>query len=548
MHGRPSLISVAFWLTVAAVATPLFLAHYLPFTDLPEHVAAMATMSRYFDAASADARTYSIAFWRSQYLLYHGSGALLTRLTGDAVLANRLLLVAVGVALPLSVRSALRALCKDDALAILACMPFLSRPLFIGFLPYMSSMPLFFFGIAAVVRCAAKKERPARVTAALAALAMALLYTHLSIFVVFVPTAITLTLILVAKDGAVTDVRVLLRDATRSVGWLFPACLMATVWSFAEKITIRSDSLWDPSEIGTMGLKRSLRALPLWTFDTFRTHSDEICGGLWWTVLAILAVVAARAAKKKAKIEPSTEAPSSVLRFVRRLDPSYVPLFCLLVVYFATPFRVGAGVMLNVRLAPLVALSAILTVGHVPRAPRNVLLALVTCVTMAYAANAAHEIRSLARNADGLDEVLAAMRPEARLVTLSFASNKTHAHFSPYSFPGSYYRARGGTIAGYSFSDLSHWPVQYRAEAKPPQKKVVHWTSAPCLYRHGVDGIFYDYVLVQDPKVDPFANEPSGPAMREVRRAGTFVLYEKTGGAWIGPDAIGGCAPPASSP
>jgi hypothetical protein len=43
----------------------------LPFTDLPEHVAAIATIARTFDPSSGDAATYEITPLRGQYMLYH---------------------------------------------------------------------------------------------------------------------------------------------------------------------------------------------------------------------------------------------------------------------------------------------------------------------------------------------------------------------------------------------------------------------------------------------------------------------------------------------
>jgi hypothetical protein len=30
-----------------------------------------------------------------------------------------------------------------------------------------------------------------------------------------------------------------------------------------------------------MVASRAVHALPLWTFDLFRSHIDEICGGVW---------------------------------------------------------------------------------------------------------------------------------------------------------------------------------------------------------------------------------------------------------------------------
>ncbi len=511
---------------IVAVMVPLLSVRFLPFTDLPEHVAVMATMARWF--GGTEPATYEITFWRSQYLLYHASGALLTRVVGDAVLANRLLLCGLAVALPLSVRAALRALGRDERLAILAAMPFLSRPLFVGFLPYVASLPLYFFGLALVLR-----PRTRRSTMALAVLATALFYTHFSTLLVFVVTAVALEVVASARSVEAWSARGFIAARVRRLLWLAPVALVASAWSVTNRITLRGESLADRGEIGKMDVARSIHALPLWTFDVFRSHVDEICGGVWWLALAVLAVLGARS-EEASRAAPSRLRPLAV-RLLARLDPAYVPLLCVLAIYFATPFRIGAGGMLNVRLAPIVALTATLTIPRSRGALRNAVLAVVAIATVAFAVNATVQIRALAREQmTDFDAILATMRPGTRLVSLRFGHRASRTYYDPYPFAGSYHRAHGGLIASYSFSDLPHWPVQYTSAARPPQKPVPLWIYAPCAYRNAIDGPFYDYVLVSG-GVDPFADRPAGPVFREVRRAAELVLYERVlGEAWTG--------------
>ena len=538
MKDEPRWTGALFAAAIVAVVVPLLSVHYLPFTDLPEHVAVIATMARWF--GGTEAATYDITFWRSQYLLYHAAGALLTRVVGDAVLANRLLLCGLAVALPLSVRTALRALGRDDRLAILAAMPFLSRPLFVGFLPYMASLPLYFFGLALVLR-----PRTRRSAALLAALAVALFYTHFSTLLVFVVTAVALEIVASARAPEPWSLGAFLAARVRRSLWLAPVALVAAAWSLTNRITLRGESLADRGEIGKMDVSRSIHALPLWTFDIFRSHVDEICGGVWWLALAVLAVLGARS-EQAGSPAPAAGRPL-VVRLLGRLDPAYVPLLCVLAIYFATPFRIGAGGMLNVRLAPIVALTATLTIPRSRGALRNGVLAVVAVATLAFAINATVQMRAIAREQmTDFDAILAAMRPDTRVVTLAFGNRPTRTYFEAYPFAASYHRVNGGRIASYSFSDLPHWPVQYTSAARPPQKPFPLWIYAPCAYRNAVDGAFYDYVLVSG-GVDPFADQPAGPVFREARRTPTFVLYEKVHGElWTGPRGLDGpCATPA---
>src|SRR5262249_10373545 len=141
-----------FWLVTLGGAVPLLAVRYMPFTDMPEHVAAIATIAR----GTGDG-TYTIAFGSSQYLLYHALGAAIAVVVRDAVLANQILLAAVAVAWPLAFRSLLRALGRDERLALFAPMVFYSRPLLIGFLPYVASVPIALFALAVFARA---RQRP----------------------------------------------------------------------------------------------------------------------------------------------------------------------------------------------------------------------------------------------------------------------------------------------------------------------------------------------------------------------------------------------------
>jgi hypothetical protein len=466
-----------------------------------------------------------------------------------------LLLIAVAVALPLSVRAALRAFGQDEAMAVFASMPLLSRPLFLGFFPYVASLPLYFFGVALFVRRATAAAP--RWPWSLSSVALALFYVHTSGFVAFVVTVAALEVALAARraGGRAPPLVGFCLARARALVWLAPALAAAATWFLLGRMTLRGSSLADGGEIGRMGTLRSLYALPLWTFDVFRAHVDEVCGAIWWAALVGMGLSAAR--RSVALPSPLGAAPVSApasrgaraLALVGRVDLAYVPLFAVLLLYFVTPFRVGAAGMLNVRLAMLVALTATLVVGRSRGLARLALVTLGCLATVGHAANAAREITEIARVMEGFDELLGAMRPATRLVTLAFNPRRERAVIDPYPFAGSYHRARGGVVAGYSFSDLPHWAIQYREASRPPQKAHPLWIYAPCWYRNAVDGAYYDYVLVNGgPGV--FDGRPLGPAFRELRRTRGFVLYEKVEGepAWDGPEALPGCRPPAPAP
>src|SRR5262245_11644236 len=151
---------------------PLFVVRWLPITDLPEHAAAMSTLAHWNDPAMRGPEHFFVAIGRSQYLLYHALGAGLTAVVGDAILANRLMLAAAGIATPFALRTLLRALGRDERLAVFACPLFWSRPLVVGFLPFVASVPVQIAATALLVRTV---ESPTRKrTLGLAALAVIL--------------------------------------------------------------------------------------------------------------------------------------------------------------------------------------------------------------------------------------------------------------------------------------------------------------------------------------------------------------------------------------
>ena len=63
------LFSLFLGVFAVANALPLFCVKHLPFTDLPEHVAAMATIARLLPGGGG--APYVLELGKSQYLLYH---------------------------------------------------------------------------------------------------------------------------------------------------------------------------------------------------------------------------------------------------------------------------------------------------------------------------------------------------------------------------------------------------------------------------------------------------------------------------------------------
>jgi hypothetical protein len=513
-------------LAAAAVASivPLFCARHLPMADLPEHVATMATLRHWGDPAWANQEYFELAgITKTPYWLYHVTGALLSVITGSAERANLVLLAAVGLAYPYALRALLRALGRDERLALFGCALFWTQNLTVGLLNFVASVPLLLYGLSLVVR---QVQAPSwRRWAGLALVSVAILYLHLSAFALFVAQGVILTWLLptpkpfesaanLAKLASLSgELTARLRSLPRRVAWLVPAAACA-VMIFAAGRAGASSGAATESDVHFTPRLELLRSLPAWLFDAFHSKVDDVIGWLLIATLVVLVVTSRRA------VDHAERWRSRCVQV----------LFAVaLIVWFAMPGRVGAyALLLDVRMSVFVALFAVL----LPR-PRidlrgTVPLALVGALSLAASINVVHEVRAFERDEVGsFDELLRQLPHGRRLLSLNFQPRSTHVNANPFGYFGSYYRARYGGVASFSFNEVPHWPVQYRADQRPPGQPAtgVSWGN-PCMFRNSRDGAYFDYLLVRGDR-DPIAEAPPGPTWELIGSARAFHLYRR---------------------
>lgn len=509
-------------LAVAAVAcvVPLWSVKLLPFCDMPEQIAVIATLRHWNDAAWSG--SYVLDVGKSQYVLYHLVGALLAVPLGSAELANLVLLSAVGVGTPYAFRSLLRALGRDERLALFAVPVFWSRPLVMGFLPYVASMPVVAYGLALAVR---QGEAPSRKRAAgLAVLAIALFFLHVDPFLLFVLAAGLMRVVVGVRDIAQSDgrrgaaiVRSLVLTA-RSLAWLLPSLVVAATWAVLGSLR----GSVDQHHVSFMGLSQLVREFPAWSHDVWRSHVDEACSIVVWTAFAVLVVQRGIGGQDR-----------------WRAAVAGAPFVAAILTYFALPYSVGAASMLNVRIAVFVALFAPLLVERIDGLRGAVPLGAVAVASLVLSGDALHEVRRIESEEVGrMSSVLDRIPAGSKVLTLPFHVTSPRTHWAPWTFIGAYARSRRGGVSSFSFTELPHWPIHYRASAEPPSKPIF-WTFNACGYRNDVDGNYYDFVVVRG-NVDPFRDAPPGPVFRRLDADREFVLYERVPGAtnpaWSVPD------------
>ena len=461
---------------------PLWSAAHLPFTDLPQHAAAIGTLRHWWDPAWKSQEYFTLALGQTQYLLYYLLGAALAFPLGTAERANLVLLSLTAVAFPYSLRSLLRALKADSRLALFGCTLFWSQALLIGFFNYVAAMALMLYGLALAV----DGNKPVR----LAICAVALFYLHLSAFVFFAPAALLVS--------------------WRRPLWIAPVAVLSVIWLLASPVVHPQTVGWhQPMSVAFEQPDVALRNLPDALLDIWRGPEDE------FSLLGLIAAAALLAWPQKR--DPDERASS------RGVVAAWCAWAALL--YLAFPVSIGWMWQLNERYALILALLLPLLLRPV-RGVRGAVPLLLAAATALFAAGAAFtNIRNFDAEVGPFDEVLAHAQPGRRLIGMIFDQNSRFAKFSAFLHYQAYYRARLGGVSSFSFAELPQSPLRYRPETAPPPHPA-GWEWHANMVRNDYDGPYYDYVLVHG-RVDPFARPQPGPSWRVVSREGTWALYEK---------------------
>lgn len=506
--SRPFAVALA--VCALAAVVPLFCARHLPMSDLPEHLAAIATIRHYWDPAWRSGEYFTLTgIAQTPYWLYHVVGALLSVVLGSAERANLVILAAVGVAYPYSLRALLLALRRDPRLALFGCALFWTNNLTVGLLSFVASVPVVLYGLALVAR---QVEQPSRRRGvALSALSLSLLYLHGVSFLFFVLQAVVVTVLIEVPDPAAVTSALFARGRAlpRKTWWLAPSGL-GGLSVLVHGHALASDQ--GGTHVETRRWLDKFAQIPSWLFDSFHTKADDLLG--WLLIGALLALLLLSRSRAS-------------MSFAERWR-SNVPLALLgvaFLVYLVTPSRAGAyAFLLDVRCIVFVAMFA----AMVP-SPRQDLrgalpLAATAALALGLSIDAGVQVRAFERDEVGhFDELLRQMPRGARLAQLNFDARSSIVNANPFGYFGSYYRARYGGIASFSFSEMPHWPVRYRPEWEPPTKFV--WGD-PCIFRNSRDGAYYDFVLTHG-DLDPFASHPPGPEWERIGGTRAFSLYRK---------------------
>jgi hypothetical protein len=457
------------WLALALFSSlPLFVVARPPLQDLPFHLAAIRILHSLGDARYGFAGTFALNLGTTQYVLYHLLASALGWLVGIDI-ANRLLIAVYLGGTILAMRSLLRALGRDERLAIFVG-PMLVNIMFIfGLLPFLFAIPFMVFALAIIARY---YEAPSlKDGVAISILTIAMFYLH-----VF-PLGL-------CGIGAIA-----LFPWHKPKRWLIaaapgaPVAVLIALWTFGtEAGRLARAAMFHPSTPSPLSPWGKLVDSFNWLGDTWRDHSDEVL----WAALVLLIVTSTVIAWVFKKRPP-----------LRLLRYAVVPVTCA--VLFCIAGEQHANIWLIWQRFPLLFCLTMVPLLEIPdgRAGR-VITALGVALAMASTVNTIVHFRWFQRDdvAD-FDDALAAMDPGKHVIGLIYAKESTVTWRHPLVHFVSYYQVEKGGVTEFTFIGFPHWPIHFTDGHCPPQgcQAPLDWEWKPEQVKMTEIHPYYDYVL-----------------------------------------------------
>lgn len=460
----------------ACAVAPLWWVQHPPLQDLPQHLAAIRVLHSHGDPHFGLAELFDVHLMRTQYLLYYLCADLLSYVF-DVEVANRLLVSACVVTTPLSLRSLLRALGRDDRAALLSLPLTYNAHLILGFFNFLSAIPLCFYGLSLAVRM---RRAPSRRDAVLlSVVGLACFYMHV------VPFAfLALGTLLCALS---LEPRQLI---TRSLP-MFPALVAAVAWAMrspAGQATMEAAGGGSGHAKATFWqLGKAVAHAPGWLTDVL--HGDDD-GRLLWAWVALWVVWAAAAQRPL-----SASAPDSLGRSLGRRLGLLSPI--ALGAYVWTPTSYDWIWPIAPRFILLAALFSIVALPRPRPRAAGTLAVLVALLGFAHFGMIGRAFVAFERDEVGeIDAALEKIPPAKRVAGLIFDRGSSNVRFSPFIHYVAYYQARRGGAVMFTFADFAQSPFSFRGDDRPP-RVAPRWEWLPQRVNPAADLGWYDYVLVR---------------------------------------------------
>lgn len=505
------------WICALAVCAPL-LHRFPPSSDFPEHAATVATLVDLQNGGPL-ASWYTADFLHTQYWLATAVASQLSPLAGGPAEALRLLLAIALAGQLLALRWLLGALGADRRLTLLAGVMVWSRPLVLGFIPFLLGIPLVLLAFGLVARPGAARWHN---QALLATVALGCFYLNLSNVLWLGVGACAVawaahgrkpaekargfgfrrvfgSLALRSMAGALWGLGVLVIPLGQ---WLVTSTVMhPDPAAFRKDFLPRFHAPW-----------RVLGEAPGWLTDLWPGHAGLVLLVVWGLlVLALLLPLLL-------PIEPAKEH--------RNLTLPRALVLATALLWLAVPFEQGWLWGLNQRFAPF--LMMLLPAAFTQREgwPRRLVPLLGAALTLGSSALAERQTARFQAEMADLETVLTGL-PGARLLQLTFEHGSDVAVDSVSLHANGYHRVWNHGPTEPSFVEMPQSVLHYLPE-RGPWLRPWPWEFLPEQYDNAREGPQYDVILVrgESPSFPP-PSEASGPRWKALRHAGRWTLYDR---------------------
>jgi hypothetical protein len=460
------------------MVSPVWSVDYLPWQDVPQHLAVSRILLSYHDSAYNFQHYFTKEWLHSPYVLYY----VLTTLWGLLLPLKVASAVTVSLGLmgvPYSLRSLLRALDLSEWHAYLVMPLVFATHVQAGFLTYIMAIPLAFWTLSVAVGCAADPT-PLRLVA-LAILCAATYFGHFGPYCLALAGVGFIGLSLLVSGGPNRFVRCLwLAVAT------IPSTLLALAWMSGEKTgratLFAALGLADgraPILPQYRPLSAALQEIPAWLIDTTQGPRDEqvlVATLLLWLVLFAVGY------------HHGKKSPSHVA--VALLAP-----LCF-VLFFVLPTGYGWLWVIAQRFLILGVYLLIVTIPGGSLRVDKAAAALAIALTATQALNLTHAYRAFQGEVGEFASALQAIPKGQRVAGLMFDKTSQYVQLFPFIHFVGYYQVERGGVVMYSFVATDQSPVDFRPEDEPPPLiDGFEWT--PEAVDPARDLGWYDYVLVR---------------------------------------------------
>jgi hypothetical protein len=446
---RPDTV---FYLFIAVLATaPAWIVQHPPLQDLPFHIATLRLIHDHGNAAYGLAETYRLNLFHTEYILYYLVGDVFAFFLGVKIASVAMMCLYLG-GMPLAMRALLRALGKDERLAVLVVPLGVNAMFCMGLLPFVFGFPLMLLGLAAAVK---HFEQPTRRSGILLAV-----LTVLTFFAHVLPFA----LLGIGCIAVFPWTR--LRKWVAAAAPLTVGVLLAGWWVLGSKAGGSAlNAVQGPSSATTPFAPpdQAWAQFLQWSTNLFRDNTDEV----WMVALALVALAAVGLSAG----DRDRSHPLSRGWFL--LPGACVVAYLSLGNSIPSPAIGNHGeVWLFGQRFAVPALLTAIPLLRMPRGGRGVAVTLAAvAIVFGSIVNVCKHFIAFEREEVGdLDEALSVMEPRKHVAGLIYdkGSRTMNDLFVPFLHFVSYYQVEKGGVVQFGYAGFPHWPVQYQPGKFPP--------------------------------------------------------------------------------